>query len=244
MKVRKLYDVHIHLGPSIPWKPHFNPSTTLDAVLQFMKDNNISKAVIFPNPSIGVEYPGLNDIILDAYKQYPDIFIPFGRIDPRYKRLALYEIERLYRREIRGIKLHPIVECFCPSHTFFFEIYKKIEDCNLIILTHTGKFFFGKAIYWKEVCDKFEITIILTHVNEYCEDLLKSYPRVYADISGRKFIEENIDVAKFHKKLLFGSDFPYNTDINASLQKLASYNLKPHQERNILYRNLKRILKL
>jgi predicted TIM-barrel fold metal-dependent hydrolase len=241
----RINDAHIHLGPSGPWKPDFDPSTTLAQVLEFKKKNNIDKCVIFPNPSVGVEYPERNDYITKTAKEYPKQFIPFGRVDPRYKKEAIKEIMRLAEIGVVGIKLHPVVECFRPDHPFFFDIYQEIVNHGMFIVSHSDDKGFGKASYWKPVCDKFNnLKLILCHLNEDCIGLLENYDNVFADISGHTFLKFSHELSELNtRKILFGSDYPYVKNISRHLEIINNSNLSKLEIENILYQNFNRLFK-
>jgi len=241
----KIRDVHIHLGPSGPWTPDFDPSTTVDDVINFAKRYNITKCVVFPNPSVGTKYPRMNDYIAKASEDFPELFIPFGRIDPRYKRLAIKEIRRLAKKDFAGIKLHPVVECFRPDHPFFFDIYKEIIDYGLFVITHTSNAGFGRAEHWKIVCDKFDdLKLILSHLNETCINLIENYDDVYVDTSGYTFLKFSFELGTLNtKKIIFGSDYPYVKDISNHIEKIENSGLSKDQVEYILYKNFDRLFR-
>jgi hypothetical protein len=245
----KINDAHVHLGPSCPWEPESDPSTTIKDVLKLMKTVGMERCVVFPNPSIGIEYPKKNDYILKATKIYPKLFVPFGRIDPRDKKRSIKEIRRLAEKGFVGIKLHPIVECFRPDHPFFSEIYEEIQKFGMIVLTHTDvkcyrKIPSGKAEYWKSICQKYKgLKIILAHFNEGCMELLENYQNVYVDTSASDFLFtlDLSKIIKLRKKILFGSDYPYVKDIKNNLKKILDTTLPKSVKQDILYNNFNKL---
>lgn len=120
----KCDDCHMHLGLSAPWNPNFDPTIKVEKLINMLKKRNVEKAVVFPNPLPGSKYPEANDYIMSCVKKYANRLIGFGRIDPRYGKEIFSEIRRLADNGIKGIKLHPVVECFRPDHPFFLQIYE------------------------------------------------------------------------------------------------------------------------
>ncbi|MBW2063318.1 MAG: amidohydrolase family protein [Deltaproteobacteria bacterium] len=240
----KINDVHIHLGPSGPWKPNLDPSTTVEQVLEFKRKNNIDKCVVFPNPWVGSKYPEMNDYIIKAAREYPGEFIPFGRIDPRDKEEAKKEVRRLARKGIAGIKVHPVVECFRPDHPFFLDVYQEIVKHRMFIIAHSYDTGFGNASYWKPVCNRLgNLKLILCHINKEAITLLANYENVFVDTSAT-FVKSRFDISKLDsRKILLGSDYPYVDDIPRQLKKIERLNFNGYEKKNILHRNFNRLFK-
>ena len=115
----EIYDAHVHFGPSTQWVPYIDPVVSIEDVLEAMKQHFVKKSIVFPNPHVGDKYPELNDLMKDAQKRHPDRIIGFGRVDPRRGEEAVSEIKRMHELGLKGVKLHPYVECFRPDHPFF-----------------------------------------------------------------------------------------------------------------------------
>jgi predicted TIM-barrel fold metal-dependent hydrolase len=241
-KEYRINDAHIHLGPSGPRTPNFDPSTSIEQVLEFKRKNNIGKCVVFPNPSVGPKYPELNDYIIKAAKEYPKEFIPFGRIDPRYKKESKKEIKRLAGEKVAGVKLHPVVEYFRPDHPFFFDIYEEIIDYGMFVICHSSDEAFAKASHWKPVCEKFHnLKLILSHINRHALELMRNYQNVYIDTSAT-FNKINVDIASSDtKKIMLGSDFPYVDDLSEQIKKIEALNVPTSCKENIMFLNFDRI---
>lgn len=240
----KINDAHVHLGPSGPWTPDFDPSTSIEEIIDFSKEIGVERCIIFPNPAVGLEYFECNKTIIEAANSYPKLFIPFGRIDPRYKEISIKEIRKLAHKGVVGVKLHPRVECFRPDHKFFLEVFNEIQRFGMIILSHSGTGF-SEPEYWKPVIEKFRnLRLILAHFNERCVELLKNYDNVYADTSASNFlfIEKKIEILEIHEKLLFGSDYPYIRNVKEYIQKILKLKLPSKVKNAILYNNFNKIL--
>lgn len=236
--IKIINDCHIHLGQSGPWTPDFNPSTTTTEILQLMDKYNIKKAVVFPNPLPGSKYPEANNYIISSVLKYPEKLIGFGRIDPRYGSEIIPEIERLANNGIMGIKLHPVVECFCPDHPYFIPIYEAIVKSGIrVILVHSSNSGFAEATRWISVARMFpQLTIILAHLNEACLPLLKRFNNLYVDTSASSphLIEKACQIDA--SKVLFGSDYPY-MKYEQELEKVMRLNCSIEVKEKILFKN-------
>lgn len=235
---KNINDCHVHLGQSGPWIPGSNPSTTAIKVVQLMDKYNIEKAVVFPNPLPGSKYPEANNYIISSVLKYPERLIGFGRIDPRYGLEIIPEIERLANNGITGIKLHPIVECFCPDHSYFVPVYEAIVKSGIrIILVHSSNSGFAEATRWISIANKFpQLTIILAHLNEACLPLLKRFDNIYVDTSASssQLIEKACEIDA--SKVLFGSDHPY-IKWEQEFEKVTQINCSIGVKEKILFKN-------
>jgi len=73
-------DVHTHLGTT--WNG--DPPLTAEALLRWMDDHNVARAVVLPLVSPeSSSYLNLTERALDAARAHPDRLIPFCCIDPR-----------------------------------------------------------------------------------------------------------------------------------------------------------------
>lgn len=204
-----IYDAHVHFGPSTQWLPYIDPVIPIEDVLEKMEMHNIEKSIVFPNPHVGDEYPELNDMVCEAQNKYSTSIIGFGRVDPRRGEEAVSEIRRIYDLGLRGVKLHPYVECFRPDHPFFEEFFRTINDLGMFLLIHTGTLFSSPG-YLKPVLEKYsDSKIILGHLQEGCISLMSKYENVYSDTSGCRVYLLEYAVENCEDKILFGSDYPY-----------------------------------
>jgi predicted TIM-barrel fold metal-dependent hydrolase len=232
----------VHLGPSGPWNPNFDPTVTVEELISLMKNYNLEKAVVFPNPLPGSKYPKANNYILSCMKRYPTKLIGFGRIDPRYGKEVFVEIKRLAENKIKGIKLHPVVECFRPDHPFFSQVYECIVNSGIkFVLTHSSDEGFAKASYWSVVAKKFpELNIILAHLNKTCIPLLEEFSNVYTETSASSTSLIEKACAIDSSKIMFGSDYPYSSYTH-EINKIMKSTLSSGEMEKVLYKNFERI---
>lgn len=236
-----IYDAHVHFGPSTQWVPYVNPEVSIEDVLEHMKQHNIKKTIVFPNPHVGDKYPKLNDLMNDAQKKYTDSIIGFGRVDPRRGEEAISEIKRIRDLGLRGVKLHPYVECFRPDHPFFSDFWGTIFDLDLFILIHTGTMFSSPG-YLKPVLKKFtDLKIILGHLQETCISLMRDYENVYSDTSGCRVKLLEYAAETCEDKIMFGSDYPY-LSYRVQMEVVRASEISEGVKQNIFAGNFKRTI--
>jgi predicted TIM-barrel fold metal-dependent hydrolase len=172
--------------------------------------------------------------VLQASKDYPDFFIPFGYLDLRK---TPDDIDRLKDKGFVGLKAYRPIKPYDDPE--YFPFYERAEKVNMPILFHTG--LLEKALpkqMGKDLCcgptnmkpamlagiaAAFpELTIIGGHLGypwlEETAQNLYYYPNIYHDLSGyRKDIEwliKNLDrkctdgkgLRYFNDKILFATD--------------------------------------
>lgn len=203
-------DAHVHLGESGPWQPYMDPTIKVEELMQLFRKFNVEKAVVFPNPNVGDKYPEMNNYIAECVKRYPDILIGFGRVDPRRGDGAIKELVRMKEKlGLRGLKLHPMVECFRPDHPYFERLFEKANELEIPIIFHTGSNFSSPSLALKIAKKYPKITVILGHLREGCVHALKQASNVYVETSGSlpDYVELAVDIDE--NRILFGSDIPY-----------------------------------
>jgi predicted TIM-barrel fold metal-dependent hydrolase len=186
-----------------------DPSVTAADLIALFDRNDVERAIVFPNPNSGDRYPEMNDYIADSAGKYPDRLIGFGRVDPR-REDAVKELIRMRKSlELKGLKLHPFVECFRPDHPFFDSFFEKVNQLDLPVLFHTGDGFSSPSLV-SRIASKFpQVHLILGHLKEASLNMLERFDNVYVETSGTtsKLIEMAVDIAE--DRVLFGSDVPY-----------------------------------
>ena len=75
-----------------------------------------------------------NDIVIKAMKQYPDRFIGFFTLNPRYPKESLEEIKRCLDQGMVGYKGYTQVKVNDP---LYYPIIEKLIELNMIVFMHT-----------------------------------------------------------------------------------------------------------
>ena len=239
----EIWDAHVHCGKSAPWTPKFDPSVSGEEIVKAMDKYGIRKAVIFANPSVGQQYDERNREIANEVEKYSNRLIGFVRVDPRLGDEAVKQLKAAIEDlELKGLKLHPIVECFRPDHPAFDPLFKEAENLGIPILFHSGTGFASPS-YIAIVAERHpDLKIILGHLSEACISVMEKHENIYVETSAvvlPSTIAKAIEVDE--NRVLFGSDYPY-LNIRVELTKIEEACEKEKIKRRILAENLKKLI--
>jgi predicted TIM-barrel fold metal-dependent hydrolase len=259
LKYRK-FDAHAHIG--------FTPGD-LDQLLDFADRLGIEKMCIsrpLTNFS-GTEPEGpeqvrkYNDIIINAVKRYPNRFIGYLTLNPRYQKESLEEISRCVDQGLSGYKGYTQVKINDP---LYFPIIERFIDLKMLIFMHAfcqlgmGGYRMKYDISqlpntsipedFVDVAKRYpEGTFQFAHIGgggdwEYECKALKDSPNVYVDTSGSNNEENMIDFAVKYlgeDRLFFGTDFSYYQGVG----KILASDLSESQKKKIFFENYSNVLK-
>ncbi len=157
-----------------------------------------------------------------------DNLIAFGSLNPleRGSRKKLKELVSEY--DVRGLKLHPLVQGFAPSDERIFPLMREAEALEIPVVFHTGptwsrggKISDSYPHHIDTLASVFpELNIIMAHMggvrNDEAVMIAMRHERVYLDISMTFFYLYEIFpglvewiLKSCPEKLIFGSDYPY-----------------------------------
>ena len=196
-------------------------------------------AVIFTvdaTTALGGHPPVSSEMIAGQAAEHNDVLIPFGSVDPRKPAEAVDRIRDLATNYgVRGMKFHPSLQGFDPSHSDYYPIYEVCAEHGLVALFHTGqtgigaglpggrgiKLRYSDPMLLDDVAADFpELTMILAHPSVPWADASISIAthkaNVFIDLSGwsPKYFPPQLTRAigsMLKEKALFGSDFPLIT---------------------------------
>jgi len=198
-------------------------AATASDLLRQMEENGIDYAVVHmvaPAPNMVKD---INTWLI-ALKNMP--FIKFGTLHPLYKNYA-DEVARLKDNGIRGVKLQPDVQQFTPDdQSLTYPLYETLSRYNLAVMFHVGgephvspKNRSRPEMIGTIAKDFPDLDIIAAHLGglnmwKQVLDCLAGISNVYMESSlSYKFIEpslaKNIIVKHGHKKIFFGTDYPF-----------------------------------
>lgn len=173
-----IIDSHIHCGGSEKWVKdmvkYYSPYNAMACVLTWMQDI---------------------DLMLDAIKSFPKIFIGYGRVkldDPN----AVREIEKFKDNGFVGMKFHSPRKNFDdPS---YFHIYRLCEEFNMHMLFHTG-------ISAQKIQDEPQWGSSARMRPIYLDTICRQFPRVTIQGAhlGNPWYEEAAEAARWNPKLYF-----------------------------------------
>ena len=202
-----------------------------------------------------------NDIVINAVKKYPDRFIGFFTLNPRYRKESNEELKRCVDQGMVGYKGYTHVKVNDP---LYYPIIEKLIDLNMIIFMH-GFCQIGMAGYrMKYDIGRFPNTTLpedmvdaarrypeglfhFAHIAgggdwEYECKTFRDYPNIYVDSGGSNNEEYIIDFALRYlgeDRILFGTDDCYYQGIG----KILASNATEIQKKKIFFDNYNNLLR-
>jgi predicted TIM-barrel fold metal-dependent hydrolase len=202
-----------------------------------------------------------NDIVIKAMKQYPDRFIGFFTLNPRYPKESLEEMKRCLDQGMIGYKGYTQVKVNDP---LYYPIIEKLIELKMIVFMHTFCQLGMAGYRMKYDIGALENTTIpedmveaarrypeamfqFAHITgggdwEYECKMLKQCPNIYVDTSGSNNEENVIDFAIRHlgeDRIFFGTDNCYHHGVG----KVLASNATEAQKKKIFFENYNNMLK-
>jgi len=199
----------------------------------------------FKSRHLQAEIP--NEFIADYARQHADRVIGLAGIDPTDLPEAMDEIDRA-REELglKGLVLAPACQAMHPAHTHAMRVFERAEALGLPVVIHNSPplvpeahLEFARPHLLDEVARSFRsLRILITQLGypwvEETFTLLGKHENVLAEISGLlhrpwmalQYLQGAYEL-EVMDKLLFGSDFPYNSP-TATIEDLYSLNQLVH----------------
>jgi len=231
--------------------PYFKKSIE-EELINIMDKVKIDMLALMPYEGLYKDPKEEHDKIYNAYKKFPNRFIPFATANPYNGIEALNELERAFRiMNFKGLKLHPIVQGFSPCNSIVYPFIEKAIEYDVPILFHTGDPVYGMPFQLCELAREYKkATIIMGHMGlgEYWYDAIRSAEKadnIYLDTTGCRY---KIAIEKAIRKIganriLYGSDMPF-LSVELELKKVLSLNISNKELELILYENAARIFKI
>jgi len=113
-----IIDSHIHAGHDQQW---------VEDMVRIYREHNAMACVLTWMEDF--------ELIRDAAEKYPDVFIPYGRVDPDDAN-AVREIEKFYKAGFVGMKFHSPDENWDDPK--YYQLYRMCELYGMVMLFHTG----------------------------------------------------------------------------------------------------------
>jgi predicted TIM-barrel fold metal-dependent hydrolase len=115
---RLIIDSHIHAGHDQDW---------VERTVKIYREHNAMACVL--------TYMADFELIKKAVEDYPDVFIPYGRVRPDDPN-AVREIEEFYKAGFAGIKFHSPEKNWDDEK--YMHLYRMCEHYGMVMLFHTG----------------------------------------------------------------------------------------------------------
>lgn len=154
-----IIDAHAHLDEveSFGWKD------TPDELIALMDGAGIDKTVV----TTYADEPGPEDgasRLRECVDSYPERFIGFPRMDPRWGEEAIDTFERLILDEdMRGLKLHPVSNLSSPYASFILAIMDKAAELDVPVLIYSGDANFCLPRQIGYAAERTDATILMAH---------------------------------------------------------------------------------
>ena len=243
---RMIIDAHAHLDEveSFGWED------TPDELIALMDDAGIQKSVVTtyadePGPEDGVER------LKNYVAQYPDRFIGFPRMDPRYGDEAIDTFERMIIEEgMKGLKLHSVSNVSNPYADFTLDILDKAAELDVPVLLHSGDSNFCLPRQIGEAAKQTDANLLLGHTGGFFNaqsaiEVAKEHENVYLDTSAfpyTKVLQDAINQLGA-ERVIYGSDMP-PANPKVELKKIEVLDLTDAQREKVLCENIAGLLDL
>jgi hypothetical protein len=241
-----------------PWLDfHIPGNGTPESMIQAMDMVGINVTIVAPHVAIGPDMHEGNRQAIEASQDYPDRFLPYVTINPRYS-IAQVEAEIEWCEDqagrIRAFKLHPSCHGVDCAHAGYGPVYDYANDHEIPVLSHvwSGPDEDGQTFLTRQAQTYPHITFIHAHSANQWErmrdllDEVKNNENVVLDLCGSKLyygmLEEMVEQIGPHR-IIWGTDSPF-IDVRPSLGRIMAARIDDDTKRMILGGNARRIFEL
>lgn len=229
----KIIDFHAHCYPDDVW-PKVNAAITktygksaenagtVDGLISSMESAGINLSVVQPVANQAKHVGGVNKWVESIRHKHGNLLF-FAAIHPAVE--DPYQVVcDLAAKGFKGVKMQPNAGRYYPNSNRCFEIYRALEENNMVLLTHAGDELkpytplYAHPKYFREVFKSFpDLVVVLAHLGGYNTwgdlEYVLGYDNVYYDtamsceIGEEKFLGlvEEIGV----DRVIFGTDYPW-----------------------------------
>jgi uncharacterized protein len=252
-KKLKIIDAHAHLGPTKNMYVPGNPN--IEGIIQTMDRIGIDQIFIAPHIGISCDYILGNNLILEAVQKYPSRVVALATANINYNSQNIHELDRCFKNPVfKGIKLHPDFSGYSVNDLRLNEVFKFARDHGAFIVSHSDArvtanhlIKYSDPSWFEPYLKEFkEVDVIMYHCGLTPEGFEESvrlsnlYSNAYLDTTGWRFSNtwtvEEIVRRVGARKLLYGSDMPYNDAVSA-LGRIIYANISEEDKHTILYKN-------
>lgn len=249
---------------------HFGASMTpvsIDETAERYRKLDMMAVLLAIDAETATGYPRVsNDLVADAQRRHPEVFIGFGSVDPWKGKAALAEADRAVKElGLHGLKFQPVQQAFFANDQRFYPLWGRCQELGVPVLIHMGTTGLGAGMagggglklkyarpipYLDDVAGDFpDLKIIGAHPAWPWHDELLAIAvhkaNVYMDLSGwspKYFPPSVVHYANtlLQDKCLFGSDYPLLAP-ERWLKDFAELELKPEVRQKILFENARKL---
>jgi predicted TIM-barrel fold metal-dependent hydrolase len=247
-----IIDMHAHLGKSwLGWSPVF--FQTASELNDYFGQHGVDKACI---NSFHLAYDPMlgNDEIAAAVKEFPNRFIGFGVISPRWgsRKDVEAEIDRCVQDlGFKGLKLHPSLNEYHADSPVVFPVVEKAIEYDIPMLFHCWSDAFSSPHALANLADRYpEAKILMGHMGgDHWLDAIyiaAAHENLYldtADSHGDLLVMYTAVEVAGADKITFGTDVPA-FNLPSELAKVQHAMISEEAKKKILGENAARLLKL
>lgn len=192
----------------------------------------------------------VNDRLAALVDMYPDKFIGFAAVNPRYKGTswAVEELDRAINElELTGLKLYPGYDRYSPDdRDLMWPVWEEAEELDIPVMVHQAsstvtafKMAYGRPFLLDDVGLEFpDLRLLVCHAGmpwtDECISLVTKHPNFYMDVSFFNSVTTRREMFTFlHRckrwglplaKICWGTDYPCFEDLDSLLDKFQTMN--------------------
>lgn len=231
---------------------------TASALTENMINFGVAYSVILPIATSPHQQKSVNDFASGCV----DRLIGFGSVNPHAED-ALFELERIKKLGLKGIKLHPEYQSFdADDEKLAYPIYRLAAELKLPVSIHAGfdVAFLGSLRAAPEKLARAlaacpDTVFILAHMGGMGPDM--TLDNAFSFVAGKNcYLDTSLCSIFFDKgifmkfaakhgteKMLFGTDYPW-TDTGKEIAFIESLPITAREKDNIFYNNAAQLLNL
>jgi predicted TIM-barrel fold metal-dependent hydrolase len=191
-----------------------------------------------------------NDYIAALVHEYPDRFIGFAAVNPKYRgvQAAVQELERaIVGLKLTGLKLYPMYDHYSPAdEELAFPVFAKALELGIPVIVHQSStparyapLELGRPYLLDAVGRRFpDLTLIVAHAGlpwlDECIVLVERHPNFHMDLSFASSVLTREEMYRFLvrckrwgvplTKVCWGTDYPCFEGLDTLVQKFLTMN--------------------
>jgi uncharacterized protein len=244
MPAHPVFDIHTYLGES-PYGDYFQSPETL---IDWMDKNEIERTVVCPFMDTPGPDKNVHKRLHETCLRFPGRFIPFARIDPRYKQKALDELKTVEEKwGFKGLLFNTVSTNTLPYHPGVMPLMEYAADKNLPVLIPSGQSYVALPEQIALLAEKLpSLRVIIGHMGTAAHairaiSLLSAIPNLYLETSVQQSPYRIPLLSKIilEGRVMFGSGAPYSNP-EVELLKIRAAGLPASELEMVLSSNARK----
>jgi predicted TIM-barrel fold metal-dependent hydrolase len=215
--------------------------------VRIMDETGIDKACVFTLEGF-FDARGCNDRLVSLTRGFEDRLYPFATVDPHVGNAAVKELRRGVRKlGMRGLKLHPWLQAFSLTNSYFLKVVEEAVRLNIPIIFHNGSPPYACPTQVGNLAQKFpEARLILGEagLKDLWQDAVAvgmKYPNIFLCPAASPF-SAAVEMTKKVpiEKLVFGTDlgFSQKEEVLLEIEKVRRLPLSEKNREKIFSKNI------